>query len=126
MAIDKKLHTDIAASMNVDLRGYTLNFMQKQECHRLIGLMSRLSDDIKKRSKTLVPGSDGSKAMLAIWRTEARLIEARIKNMIQEIVRTNTGPDGYARVVHDLTTNANTNHPTKLPANTMKIPGPRK
>lgn len=126
MATDNKLHTDIASSMNVDLAGYRLNFMQKQECHRLIGLMSRLSDDIKKRSKTLVPGSDGSKAMLAIWRTELQLIEARIRNMIQEVIRTNTGPDGYGRIVHDLTTNANTNHPTKLPANTMKIPGPRK
>lgn len=125
MAEDKGPQWEIARGMNVDLRGYRLNYTQKRTCEQIIGLMERLSADIKRRAPTLTPGSTGQRMALGIWRRELELIQARIERLVREMIETNTGPDGYGKVYHDLTANANTNHATKLPANTMRYPGPK-
>lgn len=127
MTGESSLRWEIARGLNADLRGYTLNYTQKATCEQIIGLMSRLSDDMKRRTPTLVPGSTGQKAMVGIWRSELNMIEARINQLIRDVIRTNTSPDGLGGLQsRDLTTNGNFGHAAKIPPKSgTRFPGPK-
>lgn len=95
--VSRQLLKEIAMETGKDITQYPLNWSQKNECHRIMGLMERLNEDIKRRSRTLVPGSTGATEMTRLWLAELGMIERHIKHLVREVVESNSGSSAGLR-----------------------------
>lgn len=91
--MSRQLFREIVGETGKDITQYPLSWSQKSECQRILGLMERLNDDIKRKSKNLVPGSTGAEEMLRLWMAELGMIKGHITHLVREVVG-NHGPSG--------------------------------
>ena len=112
----RRLLREIAGESAKELNGYAFPWHLKVECERILSLLTRLAEDIERKSKTLVPGSSGSSAMIILWQAELQLIEARIKKTVQAAVELSQGDTRRtAQSNSEQITNGYKNIPTKVP-----------